>query len=607
MTPVYLSGCFGVLHPGRGNRAALICGPLSDEALNTYRPMAFLAQQLADAEIPTLRLSYYGTGDSAGNDDEPNRFHQWLASIAAGVAWLREHCGVAVVTLIGVRIGASLAARAACDIDAVDSIVLVSPSGGRQLIHELTLSARIAQRVWQTRQPADDGTWFESHGLRISHVTRDALNCRSIFASYPARQLAQALLLETTDRPAAQNLVQTLQRLGTTATFEVSEDLDRLQRDSSEAEVPHKAFDRIAGWMQSLPTQPAISPAANFPEHPSLDVGAARETPIRFGPNESLFGILSTPIRSRPDAPAVLLINTSANPRWANSRVAVDIARGLAADGIASLRMDASGIGDTALCTGETGQPYSEALSRDVVHAVAELAQRTQRRVLLYGGCSGAYHALQAAYRDSAASGLILVNLQRFVWREGDPSDIVRRSALRPTKFYLRNILTAQAWLRLLRADFDVANLARVFAARMVRRAAAAIDPAINLLSRRPTQVRQVRQAVHRLGQRGIPILYVLGENDPGIEEMAEYFGRDGRRLAQQRNVTLRFLQGADHTLSAHSVRDELIRQIRDWCRTCWHAQDSEAPLTLAETPRQSVAGFAVTHAFQAPAASSRK
>lgn len=606
MIPVYLSGCFGVLHPGRGNRAALICGPLSDEALNNYRALAFLAQQLADAEIPTLRLAYYGTGDSAGEDDEPNRFDQWLGSIATGVDWLCEHCGVAAVTLIGVRSGASLAARAACDIDAVDSIVLVSPSGGRQFLHELTLSARIAQRVWQTRQPADDGTWFESHGVRISHATRDALNTLDIrkLSSPPA---AQALLLEPTDRPATRDLVQTLQRIGTIAKFDVIEDLENLQRDSSEAAVPHKAFNRIVGWVQSLPTQPAVPGTAILPASPALDTGAAQETPIRFGPNESLFGILSTPTWPCHDAPAVLLINTSANPRWANSRIAVDIARGLAADGIASLRMDASGIGDSALRAGEVGQPYSEALTRDVVHAVAELAQRTQRRVLLYGGCSGAYHALQAAYRDSAASGLILVNLQRFVWREGDPSDIVRRSALRPTKFYLRNIFAAQAWLRLLRADFDVANLARVFAARMVRRAMAGIDPVINLLSRRPTQVRQVRQAVRRLGQRGIPILYVLGENDPGIEEMAEYFGRDGRRLRRQRNVTLRFLPGADHTLSAHSVRAELILQIRDWCRTCWQTRESESALTHAVTPRQPGAGFVVTHAFQASVVPSRK
>ena len=155
-------------------------------------------------------------------------------------------------------------------------------------------------------------------------------------------------------------------------------------------------------------------------------------------------------------------------------------------------------MGDTAPQTGEVGRLYTEAVTKDVLHGLAELAQRTHQPVLLFGFCSGAYHALQAAYRDSAVGGLILVNLQRFVWREGDPSDIVRRSALRPTQFYLRNILSTQAWLRLLRADFDVANLVRVFAARLVRRALADIDPVLNLLSRAPTQVRKVRQSVYK-------------------------------------------------------------------------------------------------------------
>ena len=34
MIPLYIAGCFSVLHPGRGKRGALICGALSDQALN---------------------------------------------------------------------------------------------------------------------------------------------------------------------------------------------------------------------------------------------------------------------------------------------------------------------------------------------------------------------------------------------------------------------------------------------------------------------------------------------------------------------------------------------------------------------------------------------
>ena len=563
MIPLYVSGCFSVLHPATGSRGALICGPLSDEALNSYRPLVFLAEQLAEAGIPTLRLSYYGTGDSAGDDDEPDRFGQWLRGIAAGVACLRGRCGVGAVTLIGYRIGASLAARAACDIAAVDSLVLASPVGGRQLTHELTLSARISQRVWQTTHKVDDGTWFESHGLRIDHPTRDALNLLDI-RKLPAPPAAQALLLDSEPRPAVDALADSLRRLGTEATVEVCEDLARMQRDSYAAEVPRAAFDRIVHWVRSRAAVPGVSPVADPGGQESLDIGSTQERSIRFGPDESLFGILSTPGWPSPDVPAVLLVNTSANPRWGNARIAVDLARGLAADGVVSLRMDASGMGDAAPRTGEVGRPYAEATTADVLHAAAELARRAQRPVVVLGVCSGAYHALQAAFRDRRVDGLILVNLQRFVWREGDPSDIVRRTDLRPTRFYLRNILSAQAWLRLLRADFDVANLARVLVMRLLRRALAGIDPVLNRLPGGSTRVGRIRRGMQALADRGMPILYVLGCNDPGIEELAEYFGRDGWRLRRQPNVTLRVLEGADHTLGAHALRAALIRDIRD-------------------------------------------
>ncbi len=600
MIPLYVSGCYSVLHPGTSTRGALICGPLSDEALNSYRPLVYLAEQLADATIPTLRLSYYGTGDSAGEDEEAGRFDRWLRSIGAGVNWLRTQCGVESVTLVGHRIGASLAARAACDIEAVDSLVLLSPIGGRQLTHELTLAARISQRVWQTSHKVDDGTWFESHGLRIDHATRDALNGLDI-RKLPRRPVAQALLMESDTRPAALTLAESLRNMGTAITFEACEDLGRMQRDSHAAEVPRDAFDRVVRWVQSLPATSGTSHTAKTPA--SLALAHAVESPIRFGLDNSLFGILSMPNRPSPDTPSVLLVNTSANPRWGNARIAVDLARSLAADGVISLRMDAPGMGDTAPQTGEVGRPYAEATTAGTLHAVTELARTAQRPVVVLGVCSGAYHALQAAYREPRVSGLILVNLQRFVWREGDPSDIVRRTDLRPTRFYLRNILSTQAWLRLLRADFDVANLLRVVATRQIRRAIASIDPLVNQVFGTATKVGRVRRAIQELGDRRLPLLYVLGCNDPGVEELAEYFGRHGWRLRQQPNVTMRTLDGADHTLGTRRLRDALIQLIRDWYRESWPSQVSvaanRATAGTQERSRTSVAGRSGTAALE--------
>jgi pimeloyl-ACP methyl ester carboxylesterase len=608
MTPLYIDGCFGILHQANGPRGVLICGPLSDEALNGHRALVFLGEQLAEAGFPALRLAYYGTGDSSGTDDEPGRFAQWLDSITAGADWLRVQCGVSAVTLIGHRVGGSLAARAACDLPAVDSLVLLSPVSGRQFVHELTIAARISQRVWKTSHKVDDGTWFESHGLRIDRATRDALNALDP-RKLPVPPVQRALVIGSAKRPAARAVVEALQQSGVAADFSACEQLDGMQRDSYEAEVPHVTFARVLDWMHALsarrpaphaaPAAPVSCPdlaraptsfgaacnkdvrplaklghATNEPadraavsSSATLPLACGREMPVRFGPAGSLFGILTIPDQLSPDAPAMLLTNTSANPRAGNARVAVDIARGLAADGLISLRMDASGMGDADPRSGERGRPYSNGVTDDVLSAVAELEQRAARPVVVLGICSGAYHALQAAARDHRVLGLVLVNLQRFVWNEGDPSDVVRRSALRPNRFYLQSIFSLQAWYRLLRADFDVANLIRVFSARLLRRALAELDPVLQVVGGGTTRVGRVRREVRALGQRGVAILYVLGSNDPGIEELAEYFGPDGRRLRRVPGVTLQVVPDADHTLGACTVRAGLIAAIRDWQR----------------------------------------
>ncbi len=134
----------------------------------------------------------------------------------------------------------------------------------------------------------------------------------------------------------------------------------------------------------------------------------------------------------------------------------------------------------------------------------------------------------------------------------------------------------------MLRADFDVANLLRVVVARQLRRALAGIDPLLNLLPG-TTRVGQVRRAIQSLGERGLPMLYVLGCNDPGVEELAEYFGHDGWRLRCQPNVTIRMLDGADHTLGTYKLRAALIGIIRDWCHDSWPARERVLQCSAAE------------------------
>jgi alpha-beta hydrolase superfamily lysophospholipase len=597
MKAIYTDRCFAVLHPAAGTHGVVICNSLGDEALNAYRPLVFLAERFAAAGYPVLRLEYYGAGDSAGEDEEPDRFRAWLDGIRGAVRWLRENCGVARVTLVGVRIGALLAAAAACEMDAVAGLVLLAPAAsGRRFLRELILRANATAEIWKTMK-VDDPVWFEAHGLRIDQPTRDAIDGLDL-ARLPRAPAPHMLVVSDIDNAVGGIVAEKLQRLGTTATVMDCAGLDAMLRDPYDNTVPHAAFAHIVDWHAS-----AIAPQPARDHAPMPTVGDCvlltahgRETPVWFGPDNSLFGILSEPPQRDVQTPAVLIANYGANPRAGNARGAVMVARWLAAHGVASLRVDGAGIGDSAIETGERGQPYSPEADADLAAAVDELCRQSGSPVLLLGMCSGAYHALRAAYADARIGGLMLLNLQKFTWHTGESLSVVQRTTLRPTRFYIQNLATKNTLRRLITGEISIIRILRGLAGRVGRRIAAIADPALTILRGGETPVGQVRRQVRGLRQRGVPILFMLSGNDPGLDEIAEYFGAQGREFRRQPNVTFHLLEGADHTLSTHWARRTAIGLIGDFLHQQWGVRTGvHAP--EVSTPQPAPAEAALTPA----------
>jgi alpha-beta hydrolase superfamily lysophospholipase len=583
MRPVYIDGCYGVLHDAGGRRGVVICGSLGDEALNAYRAQVFLGESLARAGFPALRISYYGTGDSAGEDDEPDRFRAWIDSIVAAVHWIRSTCGVTSVVLCGIRIGAALAARAASELEGVDELVLIAPvTSGRRFLREQILTARTVAEIWQSTGDIDDGRWFEAYGLRLDHPTRDALDKLDIGKLYlPVRRI---LMLEQPDSVGNDRLVSRLRDQGIDVVHEIAADSDRLLRDSHESEVPHASFERVAAWLGDAGelVQSDRDLGAG-----SLELDAIRETPVSLGPADTLAGVLTMPTGHEVEAPVVLIPSTGANPRFGNARGTVALARWLAEQGIASLRMDGHGIGDSLPATGEHGVPYSKQGDRDVSAGVDFLAARFRGPIIVLGMCSGAYHAFQAALDDHRIDGLILLNLQKFVWHGGESLSVVQRTTFRTTGFYLRNAANPAVWRRLCRGQVNIGGIAGALASRAVRHVAAVADPAIAAV-RGETCVGMVRRQLDELARRSVEMLYLLSGNDPGLDEISEYFGMRGWLLRRNPKVIFRTLTGADHTLSAHWARQRLQQMIAAYLRQRFDVASRVEPVVADRVGRRA-------------------
>ncbi|MEM6690702.1 MAG: alpha/beta fold hydrolase, partial [Planctomycetota bacterium] len=133
------------------------------------------------------------------------------------------------------------------------------------------------------------------------------------------------------------------------------------------------------------------------------------EHAYQFGPLGSLTGILNYPDGVDPEAPVAIILNAGIVHRVGPFRLHVDLARALASRGVASLRMDLSGLGDS-----ETRRDLPEGVDRaklDVDDAMSALEESHDiRQFVLIGLCSGAYNAHQVCVADPRVVGGVFMD-----------------------------------------------------------------------------------------------------------------------------------------------------------------------------------------------------
>jgi len=85
---------------------------MGTELLRSYRAFRQLAGMLSKVGYDVLRFDYHGTGDSSGECLECS-LEQWEQDIGTAMEELQDMSGANRVSLVGLRLGATLAARVA--------------------------------------------------------------------------------------------------------------------------------------------------------------------------------------------------------------------------------------------------------------------------------------------------------------------------------------------------------------------------------------------------------------------------------------------------------------------------------------------------------------
>ena len=122
------------------------------------------------------------------------------------------------------------------------------------------------------------------------------------------------------------------------------------------------------------------------------------EQVFRFGTGDQLLGVLKRPSSIDNELPIAIILNAGIVHRVGPFRLHVDLARVLANRGFSSLRMDLSGLGDSAIRTDvPEGTDRAMLDVRDAMDALE--AELGADRFVPIGLCSGAYNAHQSRGR----------------------------------------------------------------------------------------------------------------------------------------------------------------------------------------------------------------
>jgi pimeloyl-ACP methyl ester carboxylesterase len=547
--PVAFDDCVGWLHPASGGRGVVLCSAFGYEELCSRRTMHDLAGALAQAGLPVLRFDYHGTADSAGSGEDPDRVATWIANVGAAVDLLRHETGVTEVALAGLRLGALIAAGAAARRTDIAALALLAPpTSGRAYIRELKALAHLL-----VAPDADAASYdgLEVAGFRVARKTLASL----AELDWPQLRIAAAprLLLMHPDNAPAKPLAGRLHGFASTIEEAPFDAYARMMCDPTASVVPNAAIARLTKWLAAEAPVGEANPVAH---RTSVLVGESYlEAPAMFGETRRLTGIFCRSLAGHQPRKAIVFVNAGAIYHIGWARMHVDMARDMARAGIASLRFDLGGIGDSE-APPEGVPPLYSALSADIAAAIDWLEARGIRDITVFGSCSGAYQAFHAAISDRRIKRIALVNQLCFVW---GPAYAVQLEAWRRTK------ATEVAARNDARNDTVSALSPRGLLARTIPPA----KPLIKRLLRHATDLlvlgqlrwtgkNLVERWFEELSRRGTRVLLVYSDNDPGLAELERYMGPDGSRATAMAGVTKRLIENADHTFTPSEARRRL-------------------------------------------------
>lgn len=510
---------------------AVILPPIGYAYWSAHRTLRVLAEKLACEGQIVLRLDYEGVGDSAGGQWDPERLARWRVSVQIAAAELAR-LGCSDLTLVGVRLGATIALLEGSTVDARTIVAWAPVVSGRRFVKETRLLSTPVPRP------------YLPHGTDAAVVAAG-----TVFTSATLTEIAALELTKMTEAPAPSALLVNGTRLDAlagrltdlgvrTKQMVLGGGETALETPAEYATVPTDIVDGIAGWVSGECAVGArgtgtdsggVEPVTRDETGQIPFAGLMlRERIVTLG-QSGLLGVMT----ERPDADTeqamIVFLNSGSESHIGPGRAWVEYARALAHAGRRCLRVDFSGWGESPDDGHAPGRPYDQHCEHDTVMIVRALRELGHRRVVLVGLCASAWVALRAISREPVAA-VVALNPQLY-WQPGDPVEATMQET------------------RLRRAPQRRCE-------ELGRRVG--LWSLLDSLGYRPWAARWLDD----LSEGPTPVLLAFAEGDDGIEFLRNRLSRQLRRVASSGRLTVLEMPEIDHSMHRVWLRSTVVQTI---------------------------------------------
>ena len=551
---------FGWFHPSNqtGSRGVgvVLCNPIGDDDIRAHRTFRHLAERLASVGFAVLRFDFHGTGDSSGNESDPRRVQCWMQDIDSAISELRHRSGVKKVSLVGLRLGAALAMKAAAKRDDVDSAVLWNAcTSGKEYsagsIRQHQVHAMIAPESFeiennQAEQNAVGGK--EALGFFLSDETLSNLGEIDLL-DLKSAPVEKILVLGEKDENAP--VILKLRSLGVEVDYLSNSSMKFLVIPPHMAELPSEALTQIVNWLMRRYESTSQSGSRELPIWSGRASGP--EKAVRFGEDNSLFGILTSSPGS--PLPAMIMINAGTVHRIGPHRSYVRMAREWSKSGFTVLRMDLSGIGDSQAEPGkQEGVCYPDRAITDIQAAMDFLQIRhSVSKFIIVGLCSGADNAFQAGLIDPRVVGAVMMNPLTFRIHDQETVEMGHRS-----QQWQNSIFSKEKWVQLIRGELVLGPILRGLVGDIL------VKSRRRLRGEKTPEIKDVPESLEWMAKKGVDTLLVATVGDPGVKFVDTNFSEKMKALEKVTGFRRKNFKGTDHTFTSRYAQTLVLKTITD-------------------------------------------